>query len=54
MIEDELEEGYDKLIFHMLARIGTADMEQFRLYWDEIAGMLEKLGYCVKVALVAA
>lgn len=54
MIDDELEEEYDKMIFDMLARIGAADMEQFRLSWDDITGMLEKLGYRVNVALVPA
>jgi hypothetical protein len=54
MVDAELEEGYDKLIFDILARIGTADVESFRLYWDDITNMLEKLGYRVNVELVAA
>lgn len=54
IIDDELEEGYDTMLFDMLAYIGVADVQEFELSWQDIVGMLEKLGYRANVALEAA
>jgi hypothetical protein len=54
VVDAELEEGYDKMLFDILGRIGLADVESFKLSWEEIAGMIEKLGYRATVALKAA
>lgn len=54
IIDDELEEGYDTMLFDMLAHIGVADVQEFELSWQDIVEMLEKLGYRANVALEAA
>lgn len=54
LIDAELEEGYDKLIFDIIARIGVADVDGFKLSWQEITEILEKLGYRASVALETA
>lgn len=52
MIDAELEEKYDKLIFDMLARLGAADIEHFELSWEDYYSMLSQLGY--KPQVIAA
>lgn len=54
MIDAELENGYEKMLFDMLALIGVADVKEFELSWRDIATMLDKLGYRANVALEAA
>lgn len=54
MIDAELEEGYDKLLFDTIGRIGLADVDAFKLYWEDIADMLEKLGYRAAIQLKPA
>lgn len=54
MVDDEMEEGYDRMLFDMLARIGVADVKEFELSWQDIVDMLDKLGYRANVALTAA
>jgi hypothetical protein len=54
MIDTELEEGHEKLIFEILARIGASNVPEFKLYWEEITDMLEQLGYRVNVELETA
>lgn len=54
VIDAELEEGYDKLLFDLVGRIGLADVESFKLSWEDIAEILEKLGYRATVVLNVA
>lgn len=54
VIDAQFEEEYDKLIFDIVARIGVADVDGFKLSWQEITEILEKLGYRVNVALETA
>ncbi|MCS3921020.1 hypothetical protein [Fervidibacter sacchari] len=45
---DFAEEDYET-IRNIVARLGVADVEGFRLSWDEIVEILEQLGYKVRV-----
>ncbi len=42
------EEDYET-IRNIVARLGVADVEGFKLSWDEIVEILEQLGYKVRV-----
>ncbi len=45
MVDGDFEDEYVGLLAGIVGRLGLADAENFRLHWEEIAGMLEKLGY---------
>lgn len=45
---DFAEEDYET-VRNIVARLGVADVEGFRLSWDEIVEILEQLGYKVRV-----
>jgi cobyrinic acid a,c-diamide synthase len=45
---DFAEEDYET-VRNIVARLGVADIEGFRLSWDEIVEILEQLGYKVRV-----
>jgi cobyrinic acid a,c-diamide synthase len=45
---DFAEEDYET-VRNIVARLGVADVEGFRLSWDEIVEILEQLGYKVLV-----
>jgi len=45
---DFAEEDYET-VRNIVARLGIADVEGFRLSWDEIVEILEQLGYKVRV-----
>jgi cobyrinic acid a,c-diamide synthase len=45
---DFAEEDYET-VRNIVARLGVADVEGFKLSWDEIVEILEQLGYKVRV-----
>ncbi len=54
MIDEEFEDAHIELLSDVVGRIGVADVESFKLSWEDIVAMLEKLGYRASVALKAA
>ena len=51
MIDPELETGYEKVIMQALGRIGVADVKTFGLLWEDCEGIMEQLGFVIKVDL---
>lgn len=51
--EADIDEKNFELIKEILARIGLADVREFGLTWDDCYDYLHKLGYDVKVELLA-
>jgi len=51
MVDGAFEDAHVELLSEVVGRIGLADMEDFRLAWEDIVAMLEKLGYRATVAL---
>jgi cobyrinic acid a,c-diamide synthase len=49
MQEDDFAEEDYETVRNIVARLGVADVEGFRLSWDEIVEILEQLGYKVRV-----
>ena len=54
MVDGDFEDESVELLADIVGRIGLADVENFRLYWEDIADMLEKLGYHATVLLEPA
>lgn len=54
MVDEEFEDEYVELLSDVIGRMGVADVDTFKLSWEDIAKMLEKLGYRATVALEMA
>ncbi len=54
MVDAEFDDADVELLSDIIGRIGVADVEEFRLYWEDIAEMFERLGYRAAVELKTA
>jgi cobyrinic acid a,c-diamide synthase len=53
MMEADFEEAYYDPIRDAVARLGLADVQAFRLTWEDCASLLKQLGYDARVEIVA-
>ncbi|MDQ6631259.1 MAG: hypothetical protein M3Y82_05830 [Verrucomicrobiota bacterium] len=54
MFNDELEERDFEFIRSAIAKLGLADVRAFGLTWEDCQTLLQRLGYSVRVDVVAA
>jgi hypothetical protein len=53
MQEGDFEEGDYDTLREVVSRLGVADVRVFGLTWEDCEGFLQKLGYAVRLEVVA-
>ena len=53
MMDGELEQLDAAPLAVVLSRLGVADVRAFGLTWDDCQSLLQQLGYCARVQVVA-
>jgi hypothetical protein len=54
MMEEELEKVSHDAIRDVVARLGLADVRTFELTWEDCETILRRLGYDIRIEIVAA
>ncbi len=54
LLDGELAERDARIVSSVIARLGVADMRAFDLAWEDCEELLRKLGFALRVEVIAA